>query len=123
MTGEFPRQRTRYFAIGLSEKPPDEVVRLTNFRTKRGRHDEEKKDGPQGEGTTELTVLGEGIWPHHQVYINGQPLETRYISTEELRALLPAEMVSDVGMYKVTVRSIGEPNPESSPAPLVVGFH
>ena len=76
----------------------------------------------QGDGPTELTVLGEGIWPHHQVYIDGRPLETRYISTEELRAVLPAEMVSDVGMYKVTVRSVGEPNPESNPAPLVVGF-
>ena len=76
----------------------------------------------QGEGPTELTVLGEGIWPHHQVFINEEPLETRYISTEELRAVLPGELVSDVGMYKITVRSTGEPLPSSSPAPLVVGF-
>jgi len=76
----------------------------------------------QGEGPTELTVYGDGIWPHHQIFINEQPLETRYISTEELRATLPAEMVADVGMYKVTVRSKGEPNPQSMPAPLVVGF-
>ena len=76
----------------------------------------------QGEGPTELTVYGDGIWPHHQIFINEQPLETRYISTEELRATLPAEMVADVGMYKVTVRSKGEPNPQSMPAALVVGF-
>lgn len=50
------------------------------------------------------------------------PLETRYISTEELRATLPAEMVAEVGMYKITVRSKGELNPSSMPAPLVVGY-
>ena len=76
----------------------------------------------QGDGPTTLTVLGEGFWPHHQVYVAGKPLETSFISREELRAVLPASAVAEVGMYKVTVRSIGEPNPESAPAPLVVGF-
>lgn len=76
----------------------------------------------QGEGPTELTVYGEGIWPHHQVYINEQPLETRYVSKEELRATLPADLVAEVGMYKITVRSRGERNPQSMPAPLVVGY-
>ena len=76
----------------------------------------------QGDGPTTLTVLGEGFWPHHQVYVAGKPLETSFVSREELRAVLPASAVAEAGMYKVTVRSIGEPNPESFPAPLVVGF-
>ena len=36
--------------------------------------------------------------------------------------MLPAEVVSEVGMYKVTVKSSGEAIAESSPAPLVVKF-
>jgi hypothetical protein len=35
---------------------------------------------------------------------------------------LLGEVAVDVGMYKITVRSVGEPLPSSSPAPLVVGF-
>jgi imidazolonepropionase-like amidohydrolase len=76
----------------------------------------------QGDGPTTLTVLGEGFWPHHQVYVAGKPLETSFVSREELRAVLPPSAVAEAGMYKVTVRSVGEPNPESYPAPLVVGF-
>ena len=76
----------------------------------------------QGDGPTTIVVLGSGFWPHHQVHFDGRPLETSYISRGEIHAVLPADAIADAGMYKVTVRSIGEPNPESFPAPLVVNF-
>ena len=75
----------------------------------------------QGTGTT-LKVSGKGFWPFHRVLINGRELETKFISRGELQATLPPEAVSDVGMYKITVKSSGEMIAESSPAPLVVKF-
>jgi len=75
----------------------------------------------QGTGTT-LKVSGKGFWPFHRVLINGRELETRFISRTELQATLPPEAVSEVGMYKITVKSRGETIAESSPAPLVVKF-
>jgi hypothetical protein len=75
----------------------------------------------QGTGAT-LKVSGKGFWPFHRILINGRELETRFISRNELQATLPPEAVSEVGMYKVTVKSSGEMIAESSPAPLVVKF-
>jgi len=76
----------------------------------------------QGSGPTLLKVKGKGFWPFHQVLLNGRELETRFVSRGELDATLPAEAIQDVGMYKVTVKSRGEPVAESYPAPLVVRF-
>jgi imidazolonepropionase-like amidohydrolase len=76
----------------------------------------------QGSGPTTLKVKGKGFWPFHQVLLNGRELETRFVSRGELNATLPAEAIQDVGMYKVTVKSRGEPVAESYPAPLVVRF-
>ncbi len=76
----------------------------------------------QGTGPTILKVKGRGFWPFHQVLINGRELETRFVSRGELDATLPADAIPDVGMYKVTVKSRGEPVAESYPAPLVVRF-
>jgi hypothetical protein len=75
----------------------------------------------QGTAAT-LKVSGKGFWPFHRVLINGRELETRFISRSELQAVLPADVVSEVGMYKVTVWSSGEMIAESNPAPLVVKF-
>jgi hypothetical protein len=69
-----------------------------------------------------LKVSGKGFWPFHQVLLNGKVLETKFISRTELQAVVPAAMVRDVGMYKVTVKSDGEPIAESQPSPLVVKF-
>jgi hypothetical protein len=49
-------------------------------------------------------------------------LETHFVSRRELDAIVPPEMVANVGMYLVTVKSRGEPIAESGAAPLVVGF-
>jgi hypothetical protein len=44
------------------------------------------------------------------------------MSRTELDATIPADAIADAGMYKVTVKSRGEPIAESNPAPLVVRF-
>jgi len=76
----------------------------------------------QGSGPTTIKVRGKGFWPFHQVLLNGRELETRFVSRGELDAIVPPDAIQNVGMYKVTVKSRGEPIAESSPAPLVVGF-
>ena len=67
-------------------------------------------------------MSGRGFWPFHRVMLNGQMLETKFVSRSELQAVIPADAVKDVGMYKVTVKSFGEAVAESGPAPLVVKF-
>src|ERR1700722_561490 len=76
----------------------------------------------QATGPTVLKVKGRGFWPFHQVLLNGKELETQFVSRNELDAMLPADAIQDAGMYKVTVKSRGEPVAESYPAPLVVRF-
>lgn len=75
----------------------------------------------QGTGTV-LKVSGKGFWPFHRVLLNGKELETKFVSRGELQAIVPAETVKNVGMYKVTVKSSGEVIAESGAAPLVVKF-
>ena len=75
----------------------------------------------QGTATV-LKVKGKGFWPFHQVLLNDRELETHFVSRGELDATLPADAIADAGMYKVTVKSRGEPVAESYPAPLVVRF-
>ena len=76
----------------------------------------------QGTGPTTIKVAGKGFWPFHQVLLNGTPLETKFVNRNELQAVVPADLVKEVGMYKVTVKSRGEEIAESYPAPLVVGY-
>ena len=76
----------------------------------------------EGSGPNILTVRGKGIWPFHRVYLNGRPLPTEYIDKNELKVTLAPEAIAKAGTYVVTVRSDGEPLPESHRAHLVVGF-
>jgi hypothetical protein len=76
----------------------------------------------QGSGPTVLKVMGRGFWPFHEVLLNGRELETRFVNRTELDATIPLDAVQEPGMYKVTVKSRGEPVAESYPAPLVVRF-
>jgi hypothetical protein len=69
-----------------------------------------------------LRVKGRGMWPFHYVLIEGKEVPTRYVSRNELEASVPAGMIANAGTYRVTVKSKGEPVPESHPAHLVVGF-
>jgi hypothetical protein len=75
-----------------------------------------------GDATTVLRVAGQAMWPFHQVMLNGQPLPTRFISKTLLEATIPAGAIKEPGTYIVTVKSEGEPLPESNRARLVVGF-
>jgi len=77
----------------------------------------------EGSGPTTLKVQGEGgMWPFHQVMLNGAPLPTSFVSKDELKAIIPPEAIPTAGTYIVTLRCEGEPFPESHRAHLVVGF-
>jgi len=77
----------------------------------------------EGSGPTVMTVRGAGgMWPFHQVMLNGEPLPTSFISKDELRATIPPEAVPGAGTYIVTLKCEGEPFPQSHRAHLVVGF-
>jgi Amidohydrolase family len=69
-----------------------------------------------------ITVRGRGMWPSHRVMLNGRELETRFVKRDQLEAVVPPEAIAEAGTYIVTVKSVGEPVPESYPAHLVVGF-
>jgi hypothetical protein len=69
-----------------------------------------------------LVVHGRGMWPTHRVMLNDKELETRYVKRNQIEAIVPPEAIAEAGTYVVTVKSVGEPLPESYPAHLVVGF-
>ncbi|HYA30013.1 MAG TPA: amidohydrolase family protein [Acidobacteriota bacterium] len=74
-------------------------------------------------GPTTLRVRGQGgMWPFHQVMLNGRPLATSFVSKDELKATIPPEAIPTAGMYLVTLKCEGESFPESHRAHLVVGF-
>ena len=76
----------------------------------------------EGEGPTELTITGKGIWPFHRVYLNGNVLPTRFVSKDALQATIVPEAIAKAGTYVVTVRAEGEPLAESHRAHLIVAF-
>jgi imidazolonepropionase-like amidohydrolase len=76
----------------------------------------------QGSGPVTLKISGRGFWPFHYALLNGEELQTKFVSRSELEAVVPPEAIKDVGMYQVTVKSRGEPVAQSNPAPFVVGF-
>jgi len=77
----------------------------------------------EGSGPTTMKVRGHGgMWPFHQVMLNGKPLPTSSISKDELKAIIPPEAIPTAGTYTVTLKCEGEPFPESHRAHLVVGF-
>ena len=77
----------------------------------------------EGSGPTTLKVRGQGgMWPFHQVMLNGEPLPTSFVSKDELKAIIPPEAIAKAGTYVVTLKCEGEAFPESHRAHLVVGF-
>jgi imidazolonepropionase-like amidohydrolase len=77
----------------------------------------------EGSGPTTLRVRGQGgMWPFHQVMLNGRPLPTSFVSKDELKATIPPEAIPAAGTYIVTLKCEGEAFPESHRAHLVVGF-
>jgi hypothetical protein len=77
----------------------------------------------EGSGPTRLKVRGPGgMWPFHRVMLNGEPLPTRFVSKDELEAIISPDAISKAGTYVVTLKCEGEALPESNRAHLVVGF-
>jgi Amidohydrolase family len=77
----------------------------------------------EGSGPTKLKVRGQGgMWPFHQVMLNGAPLPTRFVSKNELEATISPDAIAKAGTYIVTLKCEGEAFPESHRAHLVVGF-
>jgi Amidohydrolase family len=77
----------------------------------------------EGSGPTTLRVRGQGgMWPFHQVLLNGRPLPTSFVSKDELKATIPPEAIPKAGTYIVTLKCERENFPESHRAHLVVGF-
>ena len=77
----------------------------------------------EGSGPAVLKVRGAGgMWPFHQVMLNGEPLPTSFVSKDELKAIISPESIPTAGTYIVTLKCEGEPFPESHRAHLVVGF-
>lgn len=77
----------------------------------------------EGSGPTVLKVRGPGgMWPFHQVMLNGRPLPTSFNSKDEVQAIIPPEAIPTAGTYLVTLKCEGESFPESHRAHLVVGF-
>ena len=77
----------------------------------------------EGSGPTVLKVRGHGaMWPFHRVMLNGEPLPTRFVSKNELEAIISPEAIAKAGTYIVTLKCEGESFPESHRAHLVVGF-
>jgi len=77
----------------------------------------------EGSGPTVLKVRGQGgMWPFHQVMLNGEPLPTSFVSKDELKAIISPEAIAKAGTYIVTLKCEGETFPESHRAHLVVGF-
>jgi Amidohydrolase family len=77
----------------------------------------------EGSGPTTLRIRGQGgMWPFHQVMLNGEPLPTSFVSKDELKATILPEAIPKAGTYIVTLKCEGEPFPESHRAHLIVGF-
>lgn len=77
----------------------------------------------EGSGRSVLKVRGAGgMWPFHQIMLNGEPLPTSFVSKDELKAIVSPESIPTAGTYIVTLKCEGEPFPESHRAHLVVGF-
>jgi imidazolonepropionase-like amidohydrolase len=86
----------------------------------------------EGTGPIKLKVRGQGMWPFHRVMLKREfgslfnfgatELPTRYISKNELEAVIAPELIPIAGTYTLTVKGEGEILPESSRAHLVVGF-
>jgi hypothetical protein len=86
----------------------------------------------EGDGPINLRVRGEGMWPFHRVMLkrefgsifnfNATELPTRYVSKNELEAVIAPELTTPAGTYTVTVKGEGELLPESQRAHLIVGF-
>jgi hypothetical protein len=57
------------------------------------------------ESETRLRIVGEGFVANSVVFFNGSPLETKWVSSNELSAVLSAGQASQAGSFLITVQS------------------
>jgi hypothetical protein len=76
----------------------------------------------QGATGTLKIAARRGFDKFHKVMLNGKELETRFISTTELEATVPAQMTKDVGTYPVVVVGQGDFASRSAPSYFFVSF-
>lgn len=76
----------------------------------------------QGAAGTLKISTRRGFDKFHKVMLNGKELETRFIGTSELEAIVPAQMTKDIGTYPVIVVGQGDSASRSATAYFIVSF-
>lgn len=76
----------------------------------------------QGTAGTLKISTPRGFDKFHKVMLNGKELETRFIGTSELEAIVPAQMTKDIGTYPVIVVGQGDSASRSATAYFIVSF-
>jgi imidazolonepropionase-like amidohydrolase len=66
--------------------------------------------------------LGSRVAPWHKVVLNGKELETKFINSSELQAVVDSQTIEHAGLYPVVVVSPKESGGVSNPAHLIVTF-
>ncbi len=73
--------------------------------------------------TIKVSLSGQrGFDRFHKVTLNGEVLETRFVSPRELEATIPPQAIKEAGTYPVIVVGEGDFASRSSPAYLIVSF-
>jgi hypothetical protein len=57
------------------------------------------------------------MWPFHRIMLNGEPLPTRFVSKDELEAIISPEVIPTAGTYIVTLKCEGEAFPQVPSGP------
>ncbi len=62
---------------------------------------------PVNSGSTTVSVFGSGFTGSSQVYFNGNLLSTQFVSTNQLNAIIPSNLLTLAGSYNVFVYTSG----------------
>jgi hypothetical protein len=76
----------------------------------------------QGATGTLKVSTRRGFDKFHKVTLNGQELETKFISASELEATVPAQLTKEIGTYPVIVVGQGDFASRSAPSYFIVSF-
>ena len=104
-----PLRRTGEGAPGEGPRPPQLTSVLPGTLT-------------EGSPETTVTVRGLRFVPASKVFLERVPLDTKYVSPTELRAVVPARLTRTAGTYFLRVRTPRPSGGDSAPAPLTVTF-
>jgi Amidohydrolase family len=77
----------------------------------------------QGSGATTVKITARrGFDRFHKATLAGKELETRFVSSSELEAIIPPQMTKAVGTYPIVVVGQGDFASKSAPAYFIVTF-